>query len=318
MIEQEAIEVWAKGREFPYLCDDEKKKYFKSLVESSSSGDDDERGWAIEALYRLLWDFSIEQRDKAISLLIKSISDGSPKCSERAVKGLQFAVEFMTEEHAVRTLKALMSITSSSLEIIQVVAIELAYSLYTLFGRNGQLIQDSLRTLIYLETVNPEWLGRTVPSVPRLHSLAGTMNQGVIMPQVGIIRNAYSTLRQMDDFNVNSISRVHIWPEYLDDLRGIETLQHVVVVCYLDEQKPLEENASLRQKQKHNSSFGQFATSHPLRRNAVFYKTGLFSGVEDGTLLVQGIRVLDMTPVIDIRAANIHDMNGLSLCAAKK
>ena len=317
MIKQEALEVWAKGREFPYLSDLEKGGYFDALKKGYLSSDDDERGWAIEALYRLLWDFSEEQRDEAISLLIASVSDTNAKCAERAVKGLQFALEFMNREHARSTLRKIEEITSSSPEIIQVVSIEIAYSLYTLFSKDVDMINEALKTLLHLERVNPEWLKRTVPSVARLHSLSGTMKNGVILSQVGIIRNGYSTLRQMDDFDHDSISRVYVWPEYIDDLKGIETLEHIVVVCYLDDQSPLEENASLRQKKKHNPNFGQFATSHPLRRNSVFYKTGAFAGIEDNAILVQGIRVLDMTPVVDIRAANIHDMNGLSLCIKK-
>ncbi|MBN9343926.1 MAG: hypothetical protein BGO76_00300 [Caedibacter sp. 38-128] len=317
MIAQEALEVWAKGREFPYLSDFDKEKYFQFLKDGYKSTDDDERGWSIEAMYRLLWDFNEKQRDEAIRILIASVLDHNVKCSERAVKGLQFALEFMNAEHAFLTLVKLRSVTEVEPEIIQVVSIEISYSLYVLFSGDRKMLAEALKTLLHLEHVNPEWLKRTVPSVSRLHSLSSTMSQGVILSQIGIIRNGYNTLRQMDDFDSSSISRIHIWPDYLKDLKGIETLKHIVIVCYLDEQTPLKDNASIRQKQKHNPEFGQFATSHPLRRNPICYKTGAFAGIEDNILLVQGIRVLDMTPVVDIRAANIHDMNGLSLCATK-
>lgn len=314
MIREQSIDVWGKGREFPFLREEEKQQKFVDIKNGCSSAFVEERQWSIEAMYRLLWDFSDGQRSDAINTLTQTVSDKDAKCSEYAIKGLQYSIEFLNKSDAVRIIDALsVAVTKDSPEIVQVVSIEVVYSIFLRFSQEKEMALKSVNGLLYFESINPEWLKRTVSSIDRLHSLRTSLTSGVSLQQIGIIRNGYSTLKQMDDFDPESISEVHIWPEFQADLKGVETLEHVVVVCLLDEQNPSPENSS-QKKSKHKPGLGQFATSHPLRRNPIFYKTGVVSRVEGSTLYVQGIRVLDMTPVIDIRAPNIHDVNGLALC----
>jgi tRNA-Thr(GGU) m(6)t(6)A37 methyltransferase TsaA len=91
---------------------------------------------------------------------------------------------------------------------------------------------------------------------------------------------------------------IEIDPAYAGGLLGLERYSHVVILTWLDGAR----RDLIVQKPRHaETARGTFALRSPVRPNPVGLHVVRLSGVEESTLILEGIDVLDGTPVIDVK-----------------
>lgn len=91
---------------------------------------------------------------------------------------------------------------------------------------------------------------------------------------------------------------IEVLPEYRDGLKDLEGFSHVFVLYHLHE----IEGYDLTVKPfLDNERHGIFATRSPKRPNPIGLSVMRLKGVTDNSVLLEGIDVLDRTPVIDIK-----------------
>ncbi len=95
--------------------------------------------------------------------------------------------------------------------------------------------------------------------------------------------------------------RIVIKPAYVDGLADITSGQDIVVLfCF--HKSPAFEAGFLRQQPPHRQrSLGVFSICSPRRPNPIGLSVVRVLDVKDGEITVQGIDMLDGTPVLDIK-----------------
>jgi len=91
---------------------------------------------------------------------------------------------------------------------------------------------------------------------------------------------------------------VEVLPEYAEGLRDIEGFSHVVLLCHLH----LSNGYSLSVRPPaEDGTHGVFATRSPRRPNPISLTVVRLGRIEDNTLHVTGIDLVDGTPLLDIK-----------------
>ena len=92
--------------------------------------------------------------------------------------------------------------------------------------------------------------------------------------------------------------RVEVFPRYRAGLKDMDGFSHVVLVFHFDR----SDAGSLTARPPGDGRpRGVFATRSPSRPNPVGVSTVRLVAVEDGALVVEGVDMLDMTPLLDIK-----------------
>jgi tRNA-Thr(GGU) m(6)t(6)A37 methyltransferase TsaA len=92
---------------------------------------------------------------------------------------------------------------------------------------------------------------------------------------------------------------VELFPEFEEGLEGIEGFSHLILICYLHQTPP---NPDLLVKPfLDDHTHGVFATRFPHRPNPIGLSVVRLLKREGRRLSVQGLDVLDGTPVLDIK-----------------
>jgi tRNA-Thr(GGU) m(6)t(6)A37 methyltransferase TsaA len=96
----------------------------------------------------------------------------------------------------------------------------------------------------------------------------------------------------------DTVAEIVIDPAYHDALLGLETREHLFVLCWFDR----SDRNTLRAIPPGNTvTQGVFAIRSPDRPNPVSICLVDLLGIEDGILRVRGLDAFDGTPVIDIK-----------------
>jgi tRNA-Thr(GGU) m(6)t(6)A37 methyltransferase TsaA len=92
---------------------------------------------------------------------------------------------------------------------------------------------------------------------------------------------------------------IEVFYEYREGLRDIEGFSHLIILSHFNqaEKRALAEKPLLDGEANH----GIFATRHFNRPNPIGISYVALTGIADGVLSVEGIDLLDGTPVIDIK-----------------
>jgi len=91
---------------------------------------------------------------------------------------------------------------------------------------------------------------------------------------------------------------VEIFPEYAEGLKDIEGFSHIILICHFH----LSKKASLKVKPfMDNQLRGVFSTRAPSRPNPIGLSIVRLVGVEERTLLIQDVDIIDGTPLLDIK-----------------
>jgi tRNA (adenine37-N6)-methyltransferase len=121
-----------------------------------------------------------------------------------------------------------------------------------------------------------------------------------IMQPVGIIHSPYT---EKDKTPIQAsrslaIGQVEIYPEFADGLNDIEALSHIYLLYAFHE----SQGYKLQVKPfLDNQEHGIFATRYPYRPNPIGLSVVKLLSCENNILTVEGVDVLDGTPLLDIK-----------------
>jgi len=117
---------------------------------------------------------------------------------------------------------------------------------------------------------------------------------------IGIIHSPFKTREEtpIQPFRSNAIGRVEVFEEYEEGLTDIEGFSHIILLYnfHKSEEYSLMVKPFLDDKLK-----GLFATRAPRRPNQIGLSVVRLLVREENILFVEGIDVLDETPLIDIK-----------------
>jgi tRNA-Thr(GGU) m(6)t(6)A37 methyltransferase TsaA len=296
-----ALAVWTTGRTLALVDAAARDDAFAGLVAATRSPDGLERRWGVEALYRNLWHLTPEQQQRAVALLVARIGDSDPHCAEHAIKGVQYASELVGPEAARPLLDALLSLPGDAPETMRMLSIELAYGLFLRLAHHSEVGPRAADLLAHLHLRDPDWVERTVTlGYQRLQPWSRGQREGITLTPIGVVRNGFLELGQLDGHADRAASRVELRPVYAGALDGLERFGHVAVVCYLDGAAGWSGRVAVPPSRA-TDEVGVFATTAADRPNPVFTKVGRLLELHATTLVIEGLKVLDLTPVLDVK-----------------
>lgn len=118
---------------------------------------------------------------------------------------------------------------------------------------------------------------------------------------IGRLRTPYTDMMQTPVQSLCSVGRgtIEVKPEYACGLDQIETFTHLMLLVRLDRapaellaEKPMVDGGA---------SHGIFATRHMSRPNKIGFSVVRLLARKENLLLIEGIDLLDGTPVLDIK-----------------
>lgn len=127
------------------------------------------------------------------------------------------------------------------------------------------------------------------------------MTQPVIIEPIGIIHTPF---RGKDEcplqplYALGVIGRVEVFEKYAAGLKDIETFSHLYLLYQFDRAGGTE---LIRPTFLDDEPHGIFATRHPCRPNNIGMSIVKLIKKEKNILIVEGIDVLTLTPLLDIK-----------------
>ena len=121
-----------------------------------------------------------------------------------------------------------------------------------------------------------------------------------VMRPIGVIQTPFRETRGMPIQPIFSqaIGRVEVLPEFADGLQDLETFSHVILIYVLH----CTNGYALRVKPfLDDVTRGLFTTRYPCRPNPIGISTVRLLARRGAVLEVEGIDVLDGTPLLDIK-----------------
>jgi tRNA (adenine37-N6)-methyltransferase len=118
--------------------------------------------------------------------------------------------------------------------------------------------------------------------------------------RIGTIHSPFKSLQDIpiQASNSNFIGNVEVFEKYAQGLEGIGEFSHVILLYYFHEEK--EERLKTR-PYLDDKEHGIYSTRHPHRPNHIGISTVKLLRVNGCILAVEGIDVLDGTPLLDIK-----------------
>ncbi len=123
----------------------------------------------------------------------------------------------------------------------------------------------------------------------------------MIIEPIGIIHTPY---KEKDECPIqplyapDALGRVEVFEKYAAGLKDIETFSHIYLIYQFDRAGEVK---LIRPPFLDDESHGLFATRHPCRPNGIGMSIVKLKKRENNVLIVEGIDVLDMTPLLDIK-----------------
>jgi tRNA-Thr(GGU) m(6)t(6)A37 methyltransferase TsaA len=121
-----------------------------------------------------------------------------------------------------------------------------------------------------------------------------------IMHPIGVIRSPFTEKDQTPIQSVRSqaIGLVEVYPEFAEGLKDIENLSHIHLLYVFHESS----GYALHVKPfLDNNEHGIFATRYPYRPNPIGISTVRLLSRQDNMLTIEGVDVLNGTPLLDIK-----------------
>jgi tRNA-Thr(GGU) m(6)t(6)A37 methyltransferase TsaA len=122
----------------------------------------------------------------------------------------------------------------------------------------------------------------------------------IIMRPIGVIRSPFTQKDQtpIQVTRSQAIGQVEVFPEFADGLKDIENLSHLHLLYVFHESSGYTLHVKpYLDDQEH----GIFATRYPYRPNPIGLSTVRLLSRQDNTLTIEGVDVLDGTPLLDIK-----------------
>ena len=118
---------------------------------------------------------------------------------------------------------------------------------------------------------------------------------------IGIINSPYKNKEEcpiQPNYAKNAVGTITIYADYVDGLKDIETFSHLYLFYYFDRAGEVK---LARPTFLDDEPHGIFASRHPCRPNGIGMSIVKLKTRENNVLRVEGIDVLDGTPLIDIK-----------------
>jgi tRNA (adenine37-N6)-methyltransferase len=118
---------------------------------------------------------------------------------------------------------------------------------------------------------------------------------------VGIIHTPFATKEECPIqplYASGAVGRVEVFEEFAEGLQDIEGFSHIYLLYLLDRAGQIE---LVRGTFLDDTPHGIYASRHPCRPNGIGMSIVKLVGREKNILTVEGIDVLDQTPLIDIK-----------------
>ena len=118
---------------------------------------------------------------------------------------------------------------------------------------------------------------------------------------IGVICSPFKTKEEcpiQPVYAKKATGMVMVFPEFAPGLKDINTFSHVYLLYALDRAGKIElQRATFLDDTPH----GIYASRHPCRPNSIGMSIVKLVNIQDATLTVKGIDVLDQTPLLDIK-----------------
>ncbi len=122
------------------------------------------------------------------------------------------------------------------------------------------------------------------------------------MKPIGYIKSPYKTVKEIPRQSVLSEDKtalIEMLPEYKEGLTGIQENSYGVILFYFH--KSTGEVPMIQVSHKSNKATGVFNTRSPRRPNGIGMSIVKFTKIEENKLEIQGVDMVDGTPVLDIK-----------------
>jgi tRNA-Thr(GGU) m(6)t(6)A37 methyltransferase TsaA len=120
-------------------------------------------------------------------------------------------------------------------------------------------------------------------------------------PVIGVIRTPYATKEEcpiQPRYSGDAVGRVEVFPEYAQALKDIDGFSHLYLVYQFDR---AGEVVLVRPTFLDPTPHGIFASRHPCRPSGIGFSIVKLAGRDGGVLAVEGVDMLDNTPLLDIK-----------------
>jgi len=121
------------------------------------------------------------------------------------------------------------------------------------------------------------------------------------MTPIGIIHSPYKSKEDcpiQPAFATHGQSRIEVFPQFAAGLKDIETFSHIYLFYQFDRAGEIQ---LIRPTFLDDTPRGIFASRHPCRPNSIGLSIVRLVRVEKDLLFVEGVDVLDQTPLLDIK-----------------
>jgi tRNA-Thr(GGU) m(6)t(6)A37 methyltransferase TsaA len=122
----------------------------------------------------------------------------------------------------------------------------------------------------------------------------------IIMHPIGIIHSPFTEKEKIpiQASRSQAIGLVEVYPDFADGLLDIDGFSHIILLYAFH----LSSGHSLRVKPfLDDKEHGLFATRYPYRPNPIGISTVRLVSRQENTLTIEGVDVLDGTPLLDIK-----------------
>lgn len=125
---------------------------------------------------------------------------------------------------------------------------------------------------------------------------------GILMKltSIGTVHSSYKTKKEAPKQGeyANETATIEIFPEYVEGLKDVSDLEHIVVLYWQDR----SDRSVLSTKTPFSDKvYGVFATRSPNRPNPIALCVGKVISVQNNKLEVTGLDALDESAVLDIK-----------------
>jgi tRNA-Thr(GGU) m(6)t(6)A37 methyltransferase TsaA len=121
-----------------------------------------------------------------------------------------------------------------------------------------------------------------------------------IMRPIGIIQSPFTVKEQtpIQPTRSKAVGLVEVYPEFAPGLQDLDGFSHIILLYAFHRSNAysLRVQPFLDQQER-----GLFATRYPSRPNPIGLSVVRLVGIKDNSLTVEGIDVLDQTPLLDIK-----------------
>jgi tRNA-Thr(GGU) m(6)t(6)A37 methyltransferase TsaA len=96
----------------------------------------------------------------------------------------------------------------------------------------------------------------------------------------------------------DAVCTIELDPRWIDGLKGLETVSHVLVLYWMDRAR---RDLVLQSPRHYGELRGTFALRSPVRPNPIAAAVTRLVGIEANALSVVGLDCMDKTPLLDIK-----------------